>query len=56
MKVSLKSITSNVEVTIVEIARVSSKREDKSEAPEKLINYLIKNFNDYDVYIDSNNM
>lgn len=43
MKVSLKSITPNAEVNIVEIARVSSNRLDKSEKPEGLINYLIKN-------------
>lgn len=43
MKVSLKSITPDIETNIVEIARVSSKRKDKSEQPEKLINYLIKN-------------
>lgn len=43
MKVSLKSITPNAEVNIVEIARVSSSRQDKSENPEGLINYLIKN-------------
>lgn len=43
MKVKLKSITPNAEVNIVEIARVSSSREDKSEKPEGLINYLIKN-------------
>ena len=43
MKVSLKSITPNAEINIVEIARVSSSRTDKSEAPEGLINYLIKN-------------
>lgn len=43
MKVSLKSITPNAEVNIVEIARVSSSRIDKSEKPEGLINYLIKN-------------
>ncbi len=43
MKVSLKSITPNAEINIVEIARVSSSRIDKSEAPEGLINYLIKN-------------
>ena len=43
MKVGLKSITPNAEVNIVEIARVSSSRTDKSEAPEGLINYLIKN-------------
>lgn len=43
MKVSLKSITPNAEVNIVEIARVSSSRTDKSELPEGLINYLINN-------------
>jgi thymidylate synthase (FAD) len=43
MKVNLKTITPNAEVNIVEIARVSSNRHDKSEAPEGLINYLIKN-------------
>jgi thymidylate synthase (FAD) len=43
MKVSLKTITPNAEVNIVEIARVSSSREDKTEAPEGLINYLIRN-------------
>lgn len=43
MKVSLKTVTPNAEVNIVEIARVSSSREDKSEKPEGLINYLIKN-------------
>jgi thymidylate synthase (FAD) len=43
MKVSLKSITPNAEVNVVEIARVSSSRQDKSEQPEGLINYLIKN-------------
>lgn len=43
MKVNLKSITPNAEVNIVEIARVSSSRTDKSEKPEGLINYLIKN-------------
>lgn len=43
MKVSLKTITPDAEKTIVEIARVSSKRKDKSEAPEGLINYLIRN-------------
>lgn len=43
MKVSLKSITPDAEVNIVEIARVSSSRTDKSEAPDGLINYLIKN-------------
>lgn len=43
MKVTLKSITPNAEVNIVEIARVSSSRTDKTEKPEGLINYLIKN-------------
>jgi thymidylate synthase (FAD) len=43
MQVQLKSITPNAELNIVEIARVSSTRTDKSEAPEKLIDYLIKN-------------
>lgn len=43
MKVTLKSITPNAETNIVEIARVSSSREDKSENPAGLINYLIKN-------------
>lgn len=43
MKVSLKTMTPNAEVNIVEIARVSSSRTDKAEAPEGLINYLIKN-------------
>lgn len=43
MNVALKSITPNAEVNIVEIARVSSTRTDKSEKPEGLINYLIKN-------------
>lgn len=43
MKVELKSITPNAEINIVEIARVSSSRQDKTEKPEGLINYLIKN-------------
>lgn len=43
MEVKLKSITPNIETNIVEIARVSSSRKDKSEKPEGLINYLIKN-------------
>lgn len=43
MKVLLQNITPNAEVNIVEIARVSSSRKDKTEAPEGLINYLIKN-------------
>lgn len=41
MKVKLKSITSDAELNIVEIARVSSSREDKKASPERLINYLI---------------
>lgn len=43
MKVSLQSITPNIENTIVEIARVSSSRKDKTAAPEGLLNYLIRN-------------
>lgn len=43
MKVSLKSITPGAELNIVEIARVSSSRVDKTEKPEGLIGYLIKN-------------
>lgn len=43
MKVLLQNITPNAEVNIVEIARVSSSRKDKTEATEGLINYLIKN-------------
>lgn len=43
MKVSLKSITPNAEINIVEIARVSSSREDKTQNPEGLLRYLIKN-------------
>jgi thymidylate synthase (FAD) len=43
MEVQLKTITPNAEINIVEIARVSSTRLDKSEKPEGLINYLIKN-------------
>ena len=43
MKVNLKTITPNIETTIVEIARVSSSRKDKTEKPEGLINYLINN-------------
>lgn len=43
MNVKLKTITPNAEVNIVEIARVSSGRIDKAEAPEGLINYLINN-------------
>lgn len=43
MKVQLKTITPNAEINIVEIARVSSNRLDKTEKPEGLVNYLIKN-------------
>lgn len=43
MKVELKSITPDIESTIVEIARVSSTRKDKSANSEKLIQYLIDN-------------
>ena len=43
MKVNLKTITPDIENIIVEIARVSSSRKDKTEKPEGLINYLIKN-------------
>lgn len=43
MKVELKSITPDIEQTIVEIARVSSSRKDKTENPAGLINYLIRN-------------
>ena len=41
-KVTLVTNTPNAEETIVEIARVSSKRVDKKSKPEGLINYLIK--------------
>ena len=41
-KVNLVTNTPNAEETIVEIARVSSKRTDKKAKPEGLINYLIK--------------
>lgn len=43
MKVQIKSITPEVENTIVEIARVSSSRKNKVESPEGLLSYLIKN-------------
>lgn len=43
MNVELKSITPKAEENIVEIARVSSSRENKTENPEGLIGYLIKN-------------
>jgi thymidylate synthase (FAD) len=43
MEVRLQSITPRIEDNIVEIARVSSSRTDKTEDPTGLINYLIKN-------------
>lgn len=43
MKVKLKWITPNAESEIVEIARVSSSREDRAAEPYKLIRYLINN-------------
>ena len=43
MDVKLISITPHAEQQIVEIARVSSSRKDKTSKPEGLINYLIKN-------------
>ena len=43
MEVTLQTVTPDAEKQIVEIARVSSKREDKQAEPERLINYLIKN-------------
>ena len=43
MKVILRNITPNAEINIVEIARVSSSRENKSEEPKKLIKYLLDN-------------
>ena len=43
MKVTLKTVSPNIEQVIVEIARVSSTRKDKSENPARLINYLINN-------------
>lgn len=43
MQVNLKTITPDIENIIVEIARVSSSRKNKTEKPEGLINYLIKN-------------
>lgn len=42
MKVTLNHVTPNAEEAIVKIARVSSKRTDKVEKPEGLLNYLIK--------------
>lgn len=43
MNVQLQTVTPNAETNIVEIARVSSTRKDKKEAPEGLIRYLIEN-------------
>ena len=43
MDIKLKWITPNAELEIVEIARVSSEREDKQAEPHKLIQFLIKN-------------
>lgn len=43
MKVNLINITSNIEDTIVEIARVSSSRKDKKAEGDRLLKYLIKN-------------
>lgn len=43
MRVNLQSVTPDAETNIVEIARVSSSRKDKTEQPEGLINYLIRN-------------
>ena len=43
LSVKLISKTPNIEQSLVEIARVSSSREDKNAEPEKLISYLIKN-------------
>ena len=42
MDVKLVSVTPRAEQQIVEIARVSSSRKDRSSKPEGLINYLIK--------------
>ena len=42
MKVTLNHVTPDAESAIVKIARVSSKRTDKVEKPEGLLNYLIK--------------
>ena len=43
MKVKLLSITPNAEEHIVEVARVSSSRENKKENYESLVKYLIVN-------------
>lgn len=45
MKVVYVTSTPNAEETIVEIARVSSNREDKKASPEKLVSYLVKKNN-----------
>jgi thymidylate synthase (FAD) len=42
MNVKLMAATPQAEEHIVEVARVSSKREDKRGNPEGLLNYLIK--------------
>ena len=42
MNVKLMAVTPQAEEHIVEVARVSSKREDKRGNPEGLLNYLIK--------------
>ena len=42
MKVTLNHVTPHAEKAIVKIARVCSKRTDKVEKPEGLLNYLIK--------------
>lgn len=43
MRVTLKSITPDAEINVVEVARVSSTRQDKTEAPDGLLRYLIRN-------------
>ena len=43
MKVKLQQVSAQAEEQIVEIARVSSAREDKQAEPHKLISYLIRN-------------
>ena len=43
MHVKLQNISPNIENNIVEIARVSSSRKDKTEDISGLVNYLIKN-------------
>ena len=44
MKVTLHSITPDPEATLIEVARVSSSRDNKREDYGKLINYLIRNY------------